>query len=114
MKSYNQWENQLTLNEFIGPRGQVDPMGFAPVAQTTPQPIAAQPVAKEMDVSAAIQQFIQRLRTKPVQYIMQVQATFNSQLQDILADKSKTAGQSGVLSQFNTAGDAKQNWGKPQ
>jgi len=171
LKSYSQWENKQLLREFVGPRGQVDPMALsmaqmpmaqapavppqmpmaqapampqAPMGQMPQAPMAQPPVTQQQidipqtapnmaqatqaankpepknDMPSSMRHFLDRLKNKSPQNIMNVQARANDEMQKMLAAKSKSAGHRGLWRQYTQARDARQsgvpsqNAGQPQ
>lgn len=60
LKSYSQWENRQLLKEFVGPRGQVDPMALSmsqmPQTPVDQMPVTQTPVAQPMMPQATMGQ----------------------------------------------------------
>lgn len=116
LRSISDWNNRKLYTEFVGPAGQVDPMGMTPPpAQPSivPQPPVdaapeQQPANAVDDLPQAYQRLIKSLGLKSPSQIMQIQQQFNTAVQQMLVGKNQ-----GKANMNNRAMimNARQGWG---
>lgn len=111
LKSFKEWKNERMIAEFVGPAGQVDPMSMQPSAAQQPTAVAAQAAQPENE-HPLVARLVKSLSTRPATYVMQMQRALNQQLQQVIADKSSSAGRRNAYGNFAMAKSMKSNVGQ--
>lgn len=105
LNSYNKWKNKQIYLEFVSPQGQMDPQGDQ--SQTPPE--QNNPMD---DLPSTVNMFLRKMQNRSVRDIMQAQQVINQAFQQILTNKSNSAGRMGARNAFYNAKTNKDNFGK--
>lgn len=110
MKSIKDMRNERLVLEFMGQAPAQEPAPVPGPAVAAPNgPAAAGPDAGD-DIPGLMQRLLNNMKNKPVQKIIALQQMFNKACQQMLNDRSNSAGKRGLWQQYNQARSAKNNW----
>lgn len=112
MKSYKQWQNRKLYQEFVGPRGQIDPLGATPQPASPMAPPAADASNDLGNVQHLADRMMQMLAHKPANEIIQAQQHLNTAFQQLLMTKGNSAARRGLNADYNSVRTARQSFGQ--